>query len=93
MLVTALSSQSNLVHEYARNVGSAARDLIAALLAAKPGKATAEAADSEARVAQGKSANEEFSLFRLYCLASRANSYDAVSPRLAKELRLIAARG
>jgi len=35
---------------------------------------------------------DDASLYRLYCLASRSNSYDSVSPELVQELRLIAAR-
>ena len=34
---------------------------------------------------------DDASLYRLYCLASRSNSYDSVSPALAQELRRIAA--
>jgi hypothetical protein len=84
-----VSSPSISVHAYAKNVGVAARGLIAAVLAIKP-------IDEDSVPAHGECkppASDELSLFRLYCLASRDSSYDSVSPELANELRLIAARG
>jgi hypothetical protein len=80
------SSQPNALHAYAKNVGAAARGFVAALLAFKP-------ASKHNEPAHATPAGDEFSLFRLYCLASRSNSYDSVSPALANELRMIAARG
>jgi hypothetical protein len=82
------SSQPNALHAYAKNVGAAARDFVAALFAINP----ANEDNEPAHATHGASARGEFSLFRLYCLASRSNSYDAVSPALANELRMIAAR-
>ncbi|MEN3291367.1 MAG: hypothetical protein V7642_620 [Burkholderiales bacterium] len=94
MLTTTLgfSSPANPLQAYAKNVGVAARDFIAALLAIKPAD-EAEQATAAAHTTQGvPAASDDMSLFRLYCLASRASSFDVVSPELAKELRLIAAR-
>jgi hypothetical protein len=91
MLTTTLgfSSPPNPLQAYAKNVGVAARDFVAALLAIKP----IDDADQAAHAEQGApAASDDLSLFRLYCLASRASSFDVVSPELAKELRLIAAR-
>jgi predicted alpha/beta hydrolase family esterase len=86
------STQPNAVHAYAKNVGTAARDFVSALLAIKP--ATEANEDNQpAHSTQGAPLSDEYSLFRLYCLASRSNSYDSVSPALANELRMIAARG
>ncbi|MEN3296190.1 MAG: hypothetical protein V7642_5443 [Burkholderiales bacterium] len=81
------SSQPNAVHEYAKNVGAAARDFVSALLAIKPANEKSAVA-----VNHRASASDDLSLFRLYRLASLSSSYDSVSPALANELRLIAAR-
>lgn len=88
------SPQPEAVGSYAKNVAVAARNFVAALLAVKPANAGAQAATADtAAAAAGKPASSEFSLFRLYCLASRASLYDSVSPKLARELQLIASRG
>lgn len=83
------TSRPNAVQAYAKNVGTAARDFVAALLAIKPAdESNAPLPDA----GQGAPASDELSLYRLYRLASRSDSFDAVSPELANELRLIAAR-
>lgn len=87
----AFSSGPNAVQAYAKNVGTAARDFIAALLAIKP-ETDDRATDEPAHVAKGAPASDELSLYRLYRMASRSSSYDMVSPELINELRLIAAR-
>jgi hypothetical protein len=81
------SSQPNAVYLYAKNVGTAARGFVAALLAIKPEIENAPAVVAEHAAPVG----DELSLFRLYRMAM-ASSYDSVSPQLANELRLIAAR-
>jgi hypothetical protein len=91
MLTTTLgfSSPANSLQAYAENVGVAARGFVAALFAIKP----TDEADKAAQATNGApAAGDDRSLFRLYCLASRASNFDVVSPELAKELRLIAAR-
>lgn len=82
------SSQPGAVHAYAKNVGAAARSFVAALLAIPP----ANEDGAPAHATKGAPVSDELSLFRLYRLASLSSSYDAVSPELANELRMIAAR-
>ena len=85
-----LSAAPSAFSIYAKNVGAAARNLVDALLAIKPARRAA--ASETAGAALGKPTTDDASLYRLYCLASRSNSYDSVSPELVQELRLIAAR-
>jgi hypothetical protein len=66
---------------YARNVGTAARALIAALCAVPA------AAPAAAPVA----ASKDISLYRLYQLAKVSSQFDSVSPALVKELQQFAA--
>jgi hypothetical protein len=84
---TASSSPSNPFQTYAHHVGAAARHFAAALCAFEP-------ANTRARVTRGRPpVGDELSLYRLYRLACHSHSCDRVSPALAHELRMIAARG
>jgi hypothetical protein len=86
-----LSAIPGAISIYARNIGVAARALVGALLAVAPAR-RADACPA-ADAALGKPAVDNISLYRLYCLASRSNSYESVSPAIVQELRLIAGRG
>lgn len=65
---------------YLENVGTAARNLLAAIFAVRPQTRATEPARKKA---------DEVSLAQLYRLAG---SYDSVMPNLAQELRTIALR-
>lgn len=78
---------------YFRNVSVAARGLATALFAVEEATAAAPAAaPREPRAATGVSHADSLSLYRLYCLASRASAHDSVSPAVVDELRRIADR-
>jgi hypothetical protein len=80
------------VSAYAQQMLAAALAVAIDLFALKPPRRPATPA-RKPRARSGKPrTNNEVSLFRLYWLACEASSYDWMSPALAEELRVIAAR-
>jgi hypothetical protein len=77
--MTTLTYDSCAESSYFANIGCAARNLLAALLARKP-KQTAE-------VSQRSKLKDTQTLFQM------ADQYQAFSPNLASELRFMASRG
>lgn len=77
------SATAEAGHSYARNVGRAARALLAALLALP------QSAPARSREAVRGTTGDDLDLYRLYRMTG---SSDSLMPNLAQELRTMAAR-